>query len=54
MPDLKPHLRALTWNIHACVGSDGRSSFIEPFSRTIGYLCLAAGLDLQLWDGNTT
>ncbi len=24
MPDLKPHLRALTWNIHACVGSDGR------------------------------
>lgn len=24
MPDLKPHLRALTWNIHACVGLDGR------------------------------
>lgn len=24
MPDLKPQLRALTWNIHACVGSDGR------------------------------
>ena len=24
MPDLKPCLRALTWNIHACVGLDGR------------------------------
>lgn len=24
MPDLKPHLRALTWNIHGCVGGDGR------------------------------
>jgi len=24
MPDLKPQLRALTWNIHACVGADGR------------------------------
>ncbi|MGF1592149.1 MAG: endonuclease/exonuclease/phosphatase family protein [Kiloniellaceae bacterium] len=23
MPDLKPHLRAMTWNIHGCVGSDG-------------------------------
>ncbi|GAB4394362.1 MAG: endonuclease/exonuclease/phosphatase family protein [Kiloniellaceae bacterium] len=24
MPDLKPALRVLTWNIHACVGIDGR------------------------------
>jgi endonuclease/exonuclease/phosphatase family metal-dependent hydrolase len=24
MPDLKPHLRVMTWNIHACVGADGR------------------------------
>jgi len=24
MHRLKPHLRALTWNIHACVGTDGR------------------------------
>ena len=24
MPDLKPHLRVMTWNVHGCVGSDGR------------------------------
>jgi len=24
MPDLKPHLRVLTWNVHGCVGGDGR------------------------------
>ncbi|MEQ9607681.1 MAG: endonuclease/exonuclease/phosphatase family protein, partial [Kiloniellaceae bacterium] len=24
MPDLKPHLRVLTWNVHGCIGGDGR------------------------------
>ncbi|GAB4358716.1 MAG: endonuclease/exonuclease/phosphatase family protein [Kiloniellaceae bacterium] len=24
MPDLKPHLRVMTWNVHGCVGGDGR------------------------------
>ncbi|MGF1628634.1 MAG: endonuclease/exonuclease/phosphatase family protein [Kiloniellaceae bacterium] len=24
MPDLKPHLRVMTWNVHACVGTDRR------------------------------
>lgn len=24
MPELKPHLRVLTWNVHGCIGCDGR------------------------------